>query len=174
MGKLRLKETEAERGTVNWQIGSNVARIQAQVHQIQTLVGHTSFCSELAEWTARLALSMPTGIRSVCSKARNQQGLEGIQPPKWKKSWKERGRWDGAGSGPDSASRADKGYNSPAEPVFPTPTPQLGTPGALWSGSDNRGHLGNAATGKALWTHQERTLCKGELNKTLGKSLFLL
>lgn len=53
--KPRLGETDPQRGVVNWQILSNIASIQMQVHQIQTY-GHTNFYSETAKWMHEIVL----------------------------------------------------------------------------------------------------------------------
>lgn len=166
MEKLRLKETEAERGIVNWQIVSDTAGIQTHVHHIQTLVGHTYFCSELTEWTTRITLFVDIGIWEDC---KPKPGINSVWRVHSHLSGKRDGKSWGSDSGPDFASHGDKGYSSPAaEAVVPTlPV----APGALRSQRDIRGHPGNAAPGKALWAHQKWALRERKPNRRLVKLL---
>lgn len=153
MEKPRLGETEAQRGIVIWQIKSDTARIQTQVPQGQTPVGHTVFYSELAQWMTGIALLMCIGIRKDWIQIQKSTVSGEYTTPKWKERWKE--RVGGQILGLTLPFVVAEGYSSPCCWGCVPHATQLVTPGALWSGRDLRGQMGNAAPGKAPGIHHD-------------------
>lgn len=69
MEKVRLKETQAQRGSKSTD-SEQRARIQTQVHEIQTKAGRVYFYRKLAKRMAGIAPFAYLGIRKACDPTR--------------------------------------------------------------------------------------------------------